>query len=362
MKALALLLLLAAPQGDDKDVTKINLLPPGRGNPRNSEGDFLQLKDGIVMFVYTRFTGGTSDDAAAELVARFSGDGGRTWTPKDLPVVANEGGLNVMSVSLVRLAEDEIGLFYLRKNASDDCRMMMRRSVDEGRTWGEPTLCMADAGYFVVNNDRVVRLKGGRLVIPSSLRTLPDGKGPFPGVAVTFLSDDAGKTWRRAKGELRGPAHSKSGLQEPLVVELKDGRLMMLCRTDQGCQYRSYSGDGGETWSPAEPSDIRSPLSPASVARIPSTGDLLLVWNDHSDVDETRRGKRTPFRVAISRDEGRTWEKAKTLDDDPEGWFCYTAIEFVGGRVLLAHCAGDAKVGRLNRTRMTSFDISWLYR
>jgi len=30
--------------------------------------------------------------------------------------------------------------------------------------------------------------------------------------------------------------------------------------------------------------------------------------------------------------------------------------------VILAHCAGDAKVGRLNRTRMTSFEIAWLYK
>jgi len=359
MKAFAAALLLAALQ---EEVAKINLLPPGRGNPRNSEGDFLRLKDGIVMFVYTRFVGGASDDSPAELAARYSGDGGRTWTPNDLTVVPNEGGQNVMSVSLLRTGEDEIAIFYLRKNASDDCRMYLKRSSDEGRSWGEAELCMPDRGYYVVNNDRVARLKGGRLVIPASLRCLPDGKGPFPGVAVCYLSDDAGKTWRRGKGELRGPAESRSGLQEPLAVELKDGRLMMLCRTDLGSQYRSYSEDGGETWSAAEATDIRSPLSPASVARIPSTGDLLLVWNDHSDVDEKRKGKRTPFRVAVSRDEGRTWEKVKTLDDDPEGWYCYTAVEFVDGRVLLAHCAGDAKVGRLSRTRITTFDVGWLYR
>ena len=48
---------------------------------------------------------------------------------------------------------------------------------------------------------------------------------------------------------------------------------MMLSRTDLGSQYRSYSADGGETWTPAEPTGIKSPLSPASIERIPSTGD-----------------------------------------------------------------------------------------
>ncbi|NQT53667.1 exo-alpha-sialidase, partial [bacterium] len=82
-------------------VTKIRLLPPGKGNPRNSEGDFVQLKDGRLLFVYTHFTGGGSDHARAHLAGRFSADGGRTWTADDVVVVPNEGTMNVMSASLL---------------------------------------------------------------------------------------------------------------------------------------------------------------------------------------------------------------------------------------------------------------------
>ena len=78
------------------------LLPPKPENPRNSEGDFIELKDGRVMFVYTHFTGGTSDHATAYLAARFSADDGMTWSADDVTVVPNEGGFNVMSVSLLR--------------------------------------------------------------------------------------------------------------------------------------------------------------------------------------------------------------------------------------------------------------------
>jgi sialidase-1 len=161
---------------------------------------------------------------------------------------------------------------------------------------------------------------------------------------------------------LTAPEVSRTGLQEPGLIELKDGRLMMFARTDLGCQYRSFSTDGGDTWSPAEASNIISPVSPASIVRIPSTGDLMLVWNDHDGVDEAHRGKRTPYCVAVSKDEGNTWIKKKTLDDDADGWYCYTAVEFSGDRVLLAHCAGDSKVGRLNSTRLTTFELSWLYK
>lgn len=266
-----------------------------------------------------------------------------------------------MSVSLVRLSSGVIALFYLQKNALDDCRLYLRHSADEGKTWSDPTLCIPDAGYFVVNNDRVIQLESGRLVVPASRRNAPGSATPHPGVAVCYISDDNGKTWLRSKTELRPPADSKTGLQEPGIIELKDGHLMMLCRTDQGCQYRSYSNDGGETWSSAEPTDIKSPVSPASVKRIPKTGDLLLVWNDHTQIDSSRQGKRTPLTVAISKDEGKTWTNRKSLEDDPDGWYCYTAIEFSGDRVLLGHCAGDSKVGRLNRTQITLFGVDWLY-
>jgi hypothetical protein len=346
----------------EKGMTRIKLLPPGPGNPRNSEGAFIQLKDGRLLFIYTHFTGGGADNASAHLAARFSSDGGLTWTGEDVLVVPNEGKENVMSVSLLRLRSGEIALFYLRKNAWDDCRPYLRLSTDEAKTWTEPKLCIEPGGYYVLNNDRVVQLKSGRLVMPVSKHTEPGGKFSGHGVISCFLSDDNAKTWRQSKSQLTGETpKGRVVLQEPGVVELKDGTLFMFIRANAGCQYRSFSKDGGETWSPAEPSNIISPLSPASIKRLPKTGDLLLVWNDHSRIDAARRGKRTPFNTAISRDEGKTWEKAKTIEDDPGGWYCYTAVEFVGDRVLLGHCAGQQKTGGLNLTQITLLDLEWLY-
>jgi hypothetical protein len=364
--ALAPLAMAAAPGTPDKDgVQRIRLLPPGPGNPRNSEGDFVRLKDGRVLFVYTHFTGGGGDHSGAHLAGRFSSDGGRTWTDEDVLVLPNEGKMNVMSVSLLRLHSGPIALFYLRKNSLYDCRVAMRLSTDEAKSWGEPVEVIGKdlMGYYVMNNDRVVQLTTGRLVAPVSRHSRPGEKWSGYGVQMCFLSDDGGKTWRPSKGQLTGKTNGKRVmLQEPGVVELADGRLMMWMRTNAGCQYKSYSTDRGDTWSPAEPSNIISPRSPASIERIPSTGDLLLVWNDHGDIAPALRGKRTPLTAAISRDEGKTWENAKTLEDDPGGWYCYTAVEFVDDRVLLGHCAGQRKTGGLNLTQITVFPVAWLYR
>ena len=55
-------------------------LTPGTDNPRNSEGDFITLKDGSILFVYTHYTGiSSSDHATAYLAGRFSHDKGKSW-------------------------------------------------------------------------------------------------------------------------------------------------------------------------------------------------------------------------------------------------------------------------------------------
>jgi len=49
------------PGGPPEGVSQTLVLAPGPGNPRNSEGDFITLKDGRILFLYTRFTGGAGD-------------------------------------------------------------------------------------------------------------------------------------------------------------------------------------------------------------------------------------------------------------------------------------------------------------
>ncbi len=354
-----------AAQPDDA-VERIRLLPPGPDNPRNSEGDFIRLADGRILFVYTHFSGGAADHSTAFLAGRHSDDDGKTWSQTDEVIVANDADQNIMSVSLLRLADGRIALFYAKKNSLTDCRAVMRISTDEARSFGEPVMCVDEVGYYVLNNDRAVQLSSGRLVLPLALHNRPGWEKPeWVGRILCYFSDDLGKSWRQSKDVLI--AKSESGgrvlVQEPGVVELKDGRLLMFCRSGAGSQWTSYSSDGGDTWTPLGPSKIISPVSPASIERIPKTGDLILVWNDHENVDDAHRGKRTPLCVAVSSDEGDTWRKVKTLEDNPHGWYCYTAVDFLDGHVLLGHCAGDRRKNNgLAETQITRFSLDWLYK
>ena len=337
-------------------------MQPGPDNPRNSEGSFVTLKNGSILFVYSHYTGNSSDDhASAYLAGRYSYDQGKTWTQQDQLIVKKEGLMNVMSVSLLRLQNGNIALFYLRKNSTSDCIPMMRISTDEAATWSEPIPCITDKkGYFVLNNDRVIQLKDGRLLMSVALHQTPDESVWHNGAKLfSYYSDDNGLTWH-SSAALENPDNVI--LQEPGLVELKNGEILMIIRASPGTQYKAYSKDRGQSWSPAISSNIKSPLSPATIKRIPTTGDLLLVWNNNGGEDPGIKGKRTPLTVAISKDDGATWEHVKNVEDDRDGWYCYMGMHFVGSNVLLSYCAGSqSKKSHLNTTSITRLGLGWIY-
>ena len=336
-------------------------LAPSENNPRNSEGDFITLKNGRILFIYSHFYGNTpSDFAPGYLAQRYSDDGGKSWSNQDKLVVENDAQMSVRSVSLLRLGNGSIGLFYMRQNTDSDNIPHMRISKDEAKTWSEATPCITDKkGYFVLNNDRVIQLKSGRLIVPVSLHKTPETKWSANGRIWTYYSDDNGNSWKYGK-EVENPENVL--LQEPGVVELKEGRILMFMRTDEGVQYQSFSNDKGESWTAAKPGNIPSPRSPVSIERIPSTGDLLLVWNNNDGSNQAIAKKRTPLNTAVSRDEGKTWDNTRTLENDPAGWFCYTAIHFESDSLLLGYCAGNKQEGTgLSVTHITRLPTMWLY-
>ena len=132
-------------------------------------------------------------------------------------------------------------------------------------------------------NDRLVQTRGGRLLVPVARAV-----GKFEGdrdESLVFYSDDAGKTWQRSE-----PAplpDGPRGMAEPCVIELKDGRLLMMARGGLGVLLASHSRDGGRTWSRGTPTTLTSPLSSFTLRRLPD-GRLIVFYN-HADAQRTRR-------------------------------------------------------------------------
>lgn len=299
--------------------------------PRNSEGSIVELKNGALLLAWTRFYSGGADASPAHIAAMTSKDGGRTWS-KPYVIQENTGKQNVMSVSLIRLKSGKIGMYYLEKNSNSDLQVFARYSNDEAKTWTPPARVTPGDGYHIMNNDRVIQTSTGRILCPICYS--PDIGSKSPLVVFCMYSDDEGKTWHRSVSDLKAPM---AGAMEPGVVELANGELLMLIRTQTGCQYRSVSKNKGMTWSKAVPTEIKSPCAPATVKRIPGSKDLLLVWNDNYEPDHPGFGKRTPLTAAISHNNGKTWTHVKNIESDPTHTYAYTSILFVKDRVLLTY-------------------------
>ena len=292
--------------------------PAGGQNPRNSEAAIIPLKNGTLLLGWTEFYAGSGEDhGPARISGKLSTDGGRTWGEK-YTLVENDGGRNVMEVNFLRLKDERIALFYCQKNTeSTDCRVMMRTSNDEGQSWSPAQQLSPSGKYTGLTNGRCIRLKTGRIL----LEAWENGDG------YCYLSDDEGETWRESQRVKPG-----DGCWEPACIELTDGRVFMLMRTGLGGQYESYSGDGGETWSEPRPTDLAGTAAPVSVSRVPTTGNLLAIWN-HNPGAATRN----PFTSAISKDEGESWENFRNIEDDPGDAWAYPAVTWVEDRALLTY-------------------------
>jgi len=291
-------LVLAAPVGNETEAFQMVVAPAAGQNPRNSEAAIVPLNDGTLLLAWTEFYGGDgADHAPARIVGLTSSDGGRTWGGK-YTLVENDGGCNVMEVNFLRLKTGALALFYCQKNSEEkDCRVMMRTSTDEGRTFGPAKQLSPDGKYTGLTNGRSLRLQSGRILLEAW----------EAGDSYCYLSDDDGETWR--EGGRVQPAGGPS--YEPACIELKDGRVLMLMRTGLGSQFISLSNDGGETWTAPEPTALEGTAAPVHLSRVPTTGDILAIWNHNPGAPS-----RNPFTAAISKDEGETWELFRNILGD----------------------------------------------
>lgn len=324
---------------------------PTPDNPRHTEGDIVVLEDGRLLLAWSDFYGGSQDHSEGHISAVVSSDGGRSWGER-YTLQENIGEQNVMSTSLVRSNKSgDILFFFGVKNSRSDLHFMMRRSSDEGRSWSEPVAVGEDPGYFVMNNDRVLQLADGRLLAPMAWIDEVFKEGSVFRTVV-YYSDDDGETWTRSSSDLEAP---KRGAMEPGLVELQDGRILQIIRTQVGKIYHSYSSDRGETWSPAEPWIIASPEAPATILRLPDQR-LALFYNPNYVEGGDHGGKRTPLVAAVSTDEGKTWSEPRVLEDDPDRSFSYISATPDGDRLLITYWTGK---DRMYGLRFRSLPLAW---
>ena len=302
------------------------------------EASVVTLEDDAVMLTY-------SLREVRYLQGIISRDRCRTWEePFFLRSVSGERIAGWRS-SPLRLASGNLGIFYstLPQQPGRDGPLGFRVSADEGRTWSEQT--QVDSHFAVLRNGCARVLKDGRILCPAYrwiTHHLEDAEqdGTQLSYSFAYFSDDEGGTWQRSANELmirhndveydlvdgkgfrlveEEPAGLYEYLQfekygEPVAEELREGRLINLARCRLGTLFMSYSADGGVSWSKPQPSGLAAADAPPTTARLPGSGDLLVIWNQASP-DEIACGlARHRLSCAVSSDEGRTWKHFRNLE------------------------------------------------
>ncbi|MCL4694681.1 MAG: glycoside hydrolase, partial [Candidatus Hydrogenedentes bacterium] len=184
-------------------------------------------------------------------------------------------------------------------------------------------------------------------------------------------SDDGGETWNLSPSELTAPCYtdfngSGYGACEPVIIELKDGRVYMLARTETGFLYESYSNDGVQ-WEPLRPSRFLSTDAPAALLRLPDDR-ILLFWNGCEKPPRHNGdgvyGGRDALHAAISSDECKTWQGFREVYLDPTRNDSPQKTGDRGTAYPMPYLAPDGKVivmagqGRSGAT--FHFDPNWL--
>jgi len=357
-------------------------------HPRHSCGDIVELKDGsLFMNKMEIFKSGglrhaADDEAKSDIVSLVSRDGGRTWGDQRTLIKCGENDHAAYYPGLLRLQNGDIlfrhAMFHRFVYGEPwSLSGFVCRSRDECRTFSDPVTILDKQSELAWSDGDMRQLSTGRIIIPTqrNLNYEAQDEGGDHVLSGVMYSDDDGRTWKVGEGFVDLPLR---GTMEPKIEELKDGRLLMVMRTELGAVFKSYSEDGGITWSKPQTTGLRAPESCPGLRRLPQNGDLVLIWN-HSLFDPKfdHSGVRSPLTVAISRDEGETWEHIKDIETDPE-WEFTNPVTYVTseGKLLIAYEASryetldgpghlPGTVGRVGRHRMhlklAIVDIDWLY-
>ena len=330
-------------------------MPKREAGYRGMMGDVVELNDGRLLLGFSSF-GRPPDVPRGTIGGIISKDQGQTWgtpfTIVDRPQPPGEH--HYAHPSFLRLKDGTLLMAYLYIGATEprSASTYYRLSMDEGKTWTHQLAVTPSQGVHNVFNDKLVRLSTGRIIAPFEHELREEGGDHHGFVSGVCYSDDDGKSWWRSTNLVNTlPVEA----QEPHVVELEDGRLMMLCRTYSGYVVRSYSKDMGLTWSPGEHRrDLKLSINASAllVERIPSTGDLVLL---RCTGGERGKYRRTPFVSAISKDEGETWTHEKVIAGDPDDDYGYPSLTFLDDMALISyHQRNGIHVARLSISWFTS--------
>lgn len=306
--------------------------------PQSHSATIVEIANGDLL---TAFFGGTREghhDVNIYLSRKAKGSSG--WSP---PVEVANGQLsaNVRKACynpvLFENTDGVLYLFYKVGNRVSDWQGFVKTSRDGGHRWSEAY--PLPEGYLGPIKNKPVHIGGGRVIAPSS--TEGDGwrvhfeisedngrkihkVGPIsasPAIPTHLMA--AGVTGNDMEGGDDAVSQVVQAIQ-PSILQHRDGRLQILCRSRNGKVATSWSNDRGESWSPLELTSLPNNNSGTDAVTL-ADGRHLIVYNAVETPAGEKKGARTPLNIAVSKD-GVNWQMVATLEDSPVSQYSYPSV------------------------------------
>ncbi|MGL6226907.1 MAG: sialidase family protein [Thermoguttaceae bacterium] len=243
-----------------------------------------------------------------------------------------------------------VWLFYVVRYGDtwSDSVIMAKVSSDKALSWSDPIIMTAEKGTMV--RSQPIVLNNGDYLLPIYHECGGDREEVTPETTSLFLRiDPKTKTWKETN-RIKGP----TGVLQPSVVQLDDDHLIAYMRRGGGYEedirdyvYKAESQDGGYTWSDAVATEFPNPNAAIDLLKLKS-GNLLLVYND-SFTD------RNPLTVALSTDQGKTWDHKKNIIDKNEDYAYPYVIQTKDGKIHLIFTSHERS--QVNRCVFTEEDL-----
>lgn len=241
-----------------------------------------------------------------------------------------------------------------------DIDLVLKRSLDDGKTWGPLQVVWNDGENTCGNPAPVVDRQTGRIHLLTTWnlgsdheREIIQGTSEDTRRIFVTSSDDDGETWRSMR-EITKKVKRKdwtwyatgpcSGIQ--LSGAVKRGRLVIPCDhveagTKTGYSHVIYSDNHGKTWKLGGISPLAQ-TNESTVAEL-SSGALMLNMRNHNRAERYRK-------VTISDDGGKSWGRSyqDTALAEP---ICQASLirhTFPDGKSFLVFSNPDSKTQRAN--------------